>query len=450
MGTTMDKKSKILDIIVDSDFGAGETQSNAESSTRIKSDGQAWKTRKPGAEFLNSLKVKSLKKAGMYGDGGGLYLRVTEPGAKGWILRVAVAGKRRDLGLGAYPLVTLSEAREEARKLRKLARGGIDPRPVRIKTTGPLTLEGAARQVYQKLLPTWSNARFADSWIKSLEKHVFPMKSATASNQTLGARDISSIVTADILAVLDPIWTVTNDTAKKVKQRLSGIFDWAKTAGHYQGENPVTAIKKASLPAVKGKQGHYDAMPWADVPAFTTALLQRGGTSASCLAFIIHTATRSGEARGARWAEVNRESGVWTIPASRMKARSEHRIPLTSAALAVLDGMRALDDGLIFPSVQRNKDGSSKIQSDMVFKALYRRMGVEGVTTHGFRSSFRDWCGESARADREVAEAALAHTLGNAVERAYARSDLFERRRELMDRWSSFLVDSANLNEGEG
>jgi integrase len=191
---------------------------------------------------------------------------------------------------------------------------------------------------------------------------------------------------------------------------------------------------------VRAKANHHDAMPWQDVPAFLVALADREGTSARCLEFIIHTAVRSGEARGARWAEIDLDRGVWTIPAERMKARAEHRVPLSPEALAVLHQVKGLDGDLVFPSVQRGKDGRPKVQSDMVFKALFGRMKVEGITTHGFRSSFRDWCSESARADFELAEAALAHAVGTTTARAYARSDLFDRRRALMEAWSQYLI----------
>lgn len=398
------------------------------SEERTKNDGKAWGVRKPGAEFLSDAKIAKRMKPGMHGDGRGLYLHVTAPGAKSWILRTAVHGKRRDFGLGAYPMVSLALARQKAADMRAVARAGGDPGAERKKEA--LTFEQAARRLYASLLPTWTNDHFAKTWIASLEADVFPK---------IGARKVETITGADVLSVLSPIWTVKNGTAKKIKQRIAATFDWAKGHGHYDGGNPVDGVERA-LPQVKAKAEHHDAMPYADVPAFAKALAEREGTSARCLEFIIHTATRSGEARGARWSEVDTKAGVWTIPAERMKARQEHRVPLSPAALAVLEKVKGLDSDLIFPSVQRDKDGKGKMQSDMVFKALFTRMKVEGVTTHGFRSSFRDWAGEVARADREVAEAALAHTIGNAVERAYARSDLFERRRELMQQWSQFLA----------
>lgn len=400
------------------------------AAPRTKTDGKAWGVRKPGAEFLSDAKIAKRMKPGMHGDGKGLYLHVTAPGARSWILRTVVQGKRRDLGLGAYPDVSLAEAREKARAMRTVARSGGDPVAERKREV--LTFEQAARKVYASLKPTWTNEHFAKTWIASLEADVFPK---------IGAKEIGTLHSADVLSVLSPIWTKKNDTAKKIKQRMAAVFDWAKGARHYQGENPVNGIDR-SLPQVKAKAVHHDAMPWKDVPAFMSDLAAREGTSARTLEWIIHTAARSGEARGARWSEIDFKANVWTVPAERMKARTEHRIPLTPEALAVLDQMKGLDSDLIFPSVQRDKDGNGKVQSDMVFKALFTRMKREGITTHGFRSSFRDWAGESARAEREVAEAALAHTVGSAVERAYARSDLFDRRRELMVKWSAYCVNA--------
>jgi integrase len=377
---------------------------------------------------LTTRKVASLKKKGMHGDGAGLYLRIGPTGSKSWILRTAVYGKRRSLGLGSVSLVSLAEAREKARTLRKVARNGGDPDTIRKREV--LTFEDAATQVHANLLPTWRNAKHAETWLATVRTHAFPQ---------FGKRPVETIGTADVLKVLSPIWTEKHETAKRLRQRLSTIFDWAKGAGHYPHENPVNGLRKA-LPAVKRRTEHLAAMNWRDLPVFMGDLAKRGGVSARTLEFIIFTASRSGEARGARWSEV--EGNVWTVPAERMKRGIPHRVPLSTEAMTVLDSMRGLDSELIFPSVQRGKDGRAKTQSVMVFKALYKRMGQEGFTTHGFRSTFRDWCGECARADREVAEAALSHVTGNEVERAYARSDLFERRQALMDTWARHATGS--------
>ena len=376
---------------------------------------------------LTVKRVDALREPGMYGDGGGLYLRVGPTGGKSWILRTAVHGRRRNLGLGSASLVTLAEAREEARRLRKEARAGGDPDTIRRRQS--LTFEAAARRVCDNLTPTWRNEKHAAQWWATIERHALPR---------IGARPIHTLGTADVLDVLGPIWTETPETAKRVRQRMAVVFDWAKGAGHYAGENPVNGIKRA-LPTVKPKVKHMEALPWREVPAFMDALAQREGLSALTLRFAILTAARSGEARGARWDEVDAEAGVWTVPAERMKRGLVHRVPLSPEALGVLRAARGLGTDLVFPAQVKGHKGE-RPQSVNVFRALFARMGREGLTAHGFRSSFRDWASECAHAPREVAEAALAHQSGDATERAYARSELFERRRTLMDAWGRFAV----------
>jgi integrase len=243
------------------------------------------------------------------------------------------------------------------------------------------------------------------------------------------------------LGVLSPIWTEKHETAKRLKQRLGAIFDWAKGAGHYPHENPINGLKKA-LPSVKRRPEHMSTLGWQRVPEFMVELQNRDGVSARTLEFIILTASRSGEARGARWAEIS--DGIWTVPAGRMKRGLEHRVPLSHQATHVLEKVRDLDSDLVFPSRSPAKDGSAREQSDMVFKALLKRMGKEGFTVHGFRSAFRDWCSEVLEAPREVAEAALSHALGSSVERAYARSDLLERRVLVMQEWADYACKSRN------
>jgi integrase len=382
---------------------------------------------------LTTRKVETLKASGMYGDGAGLYLRIGPTGGKSWILRTAVYGKRRSLGLGSVSLVTLAEARDKARTLRKVARDGSDPDTIRNREV--LTFEEAAKRVHANLLPTWRNAKHAETWLATVQTH---------ANPAFGNRPIDTVSTADVLKVLSPIWTEKHETAKRLRQRLSTIFDWAKGAGHYPHENPVNGLKKA-LPTVKLHAKHLAAMDWQDLPGFMADLARREGVSARTLEFIILTGVRSGEARGARWNEI--EGDIWTVPGERMKRGVPHRVPLSHDALAVLDKVRGLDEDLIFPSIQRGKDGKGKGQSVMVFKALFKRMNRNGFTTHGFRSTFRDWCSESAKADREVAEAALSHATGSEVERAYARSDLFDRRVVLMDAWAWFCLSAGRKGD---
>lgn len=373
---------------------------------------------------LTVKRIAALSAPGMYGDGGGLYLRVGPTGGKSWILRTAVHGRRRNLGLGSASLIGLAEARQEATKLRKVARDGGDPDTIRRRQT--FTFEEAARKVHGNLVPTWKNAHHSAEWLSSLNRYAFPR---------IGTRPIETLGACDVLDVLSPIWTAKPETAKRMRQRMSVIFDWAKSAGHYLGGNPVTGIKRA-LPTVKPQVDHMAAMPWTGLPAFMEALGEREGLSALTLQFLILTATRSGEARGARWDEI--EGDVWTVPGIRMKRGKPHRIPLSPQAVAILDKARGLGADLVFPGVVKGRKGEH-VQSVNVFRALFQRMGADGITTHGFRSSFRDWASESAHAQREIAEAALSHTVGDAVERAYARSDLFERRRGLMDAWGQYV-----------
>ena len=376
------------------------------------------------ASRLTVARANRLTEPGRYTDGNCLYLVVTPTGAKQWVARLTIHGRQTDLGLGGLSYVTLAEAREEAARLRKIARQGGDPRVERRREV--LTFEAAARRVHANLAPTWRNAKHAHEWLSSLERYAFPH---------LGARPLDTIGTADALAVLTAIWTTRPETARRVKQRLGLIFDWAKSAGHYPHENPVAGVRKG-LPAVKRQPEHMAALPWQELPAFMAELARREGTSARTLELLILTAARSGEARGMRWAEV--EGEVWTVPGERMKAGKLHRVPLSPEALGVIERMRGLGEELVFPAIQRGPDGRDKPQSENVFRALFARMGRPGMTAHGFRSTFRDWCSESAHAPRDVAEAALAHTTGDATERAYARSDLFERRRELVREWGQF------------
>ncbi|MDF0602688.1 integrase arm-type DNA-binding domain-containing protein [Psychromarinibacter sp. C21-152] len=381
---------------------------------------------------LTVRKVDALREPGMYGDGDGLYLRVGPFGAKSWILRTRINGRltaggkplRWEGGLGSVSLVSLAEAREAARELRKIARAGGDPGAHRNREA--LTFEQAARRVHSSLAPTWRNPKHSQTWLSSIENYALP---------EFGRKPIQDVTTADVHAALAPIWTEKHETAKRLKQRISSVFDWAKGAGHFEGENPVNGLKKA-LPPVKHKAKNMAALPWREVPGFFSALKERDSISALALQFIILTAGRSGEVRGARWSEI--EGDIWTVPGERMKRGEVHRVPLSAAALEVLESARGLDPDFIFPSPSRGKSGQARPLSDMAFKPTLIRMGFERISVHGMRSAFRDWASESAHAEREVAEAALSHAVGNAVERAYARSDLFERRRALMEAWGSF------------
>lgn len=384
---------------------------------------------------LSAKTVAAMKLPGMHSDSDtpGLYLRVGPTGAKSWILRTLVHGKRREMGLGSVDVVGLAEARDLARAHRKIARQGGDPLAERKRTKGIPSFHEAAQTVHEALLPTWRNKKHAETWLATVESYAVPK---------VGSRPIDTITSGDVLEVLSPIWTAKPETAKRLKQRLGTIMDWAKGKGYLTAGNPVTGIERA-LPRIERAKVHMAALPWRDVPGFMADLAIREGVSARCLEFIILTAARSGEARGARWEEIDFAAKVWTVPAARMKRKKAHRVPLSEAALAALNAVNGMDPALCFPSPQRTRKGGGKPLSDMVFKSLFARMHRQGFVTHGFRSSFRDWAGESAHAPREVAEACLSHATGNTVEQSYARSDLLERRRGLMDAWGRFATGEA-------
>lgn len=380
-----------------------------------------------GMSKLSARRVETLKEPGFYGDGDGLYLSVKPSGAKSWILRTVVQGKRRDLGVGAADLVSLAEAREKARDWRKVAREGGDPIANRIAAS--LTFEEATREYHKVVSQAFRSEKHAAQWIAGMKSHIFP---------SLGDRVLNSVTVSDVRKALEPIWTPKHETARKLKQRIEGMFDWARAEGFYKSENPARGIKRVLKPQPRIPT-HLASMPWKELPTFYQALNERDGVSARTLQFIILTAVRSGEAREARWAEI--KGNVWTIPAHRMKTGREHVVPLSPEAMRVLEGVWRLDSAIVFPQRSQSTNGTGKPQSINVFRALYERMGIEGITTHGFRSTFRDWCSEAADAPREVAEAALAHVPGQ-VERAYRRSTLFDRRKSLMDQWAQYVTGS--------
>ncbi|MFZ1725476.1 MAG: integrase arm-type DNA-binding domain-containing protein [Albidovulum sp.] len=383
---------------------------------------------------LTVSKVRSIEEPGRYSDGNCLYLVVAPGGTKSWISRLTIRGKQTDLGLGGVSYVTLAEAREEAARLRRMAKQGKDPRGERERDV--LTFEDAARRVHEGLKPTFKSEKHAALWLSSLQIHVLPR---------LGYIKLQEITSADILAVLQPIWTEKHDTARRVKQRMATVFDWAKGSGHLKGENPITGIKRA-LPTVKRQVDHMAALPWKQVPAFMADLRERDAVSARCLEFLILTAGRSNEGRGARWSEIH--DTLWKVPGERMKRGGTHEVPLGEATLDVLERVRGLDADLLFPSPNTIGTKQASPLSINAFRPLLARMGHEGMTVHGFRSSFRDWAADYARADREVAEACLAHVRGDQTERAYARSSLLERRRSLMDAWGRYCVgDEAQVIE---
>jgi integrase len=378
---------------------------------------------------LSALAVRSLKQPGRYADGNGLYLVVDETGAKRWILRTVVHGRRRDIGLGIAKLVALADAREDARTWRRLARSGGDPVAERAKLRRKVpTFEGAARSVHKEQSPGWRNAKHASQWINTLQEYAFP---------TIGNRRVDQIESHDVLRILTPIWLSKYETARRLKQRIKTVFDWAKASGFRSGDNPVDGVQRG-LPKRQERATHHAALPYAEVSKFVRDLRESTLNEQTRLAFelLILTAARTSEVLCAEWTEFDLGQKGWTVPASRMKASREHRVPLAPRVMEVLRRARELSSAskFVFPS----RDPELPL-SNMVFLMALRRMEV-AVTVHGFRSAFRDWSAERTNFAREVCEMALAHSIKDRTEAAYRRGDLFDKRRQLMNAWSNYAT----------
>ena len=384
---------------------------------------------------LSAQKVKTAG-PGRHGDGRGLFLYVKPSGSRSWVLRYQIQGRRRDLGLGSFPDVTLAMARDRATEARRLIAEGQDP-IAKKQQAKPKTFKEAALELIESKRPGWKNAKHAAQWTSTLEAYAFPK---------IGQAQVSKIETADVISALTPIWTTKPETANRVRQRIEAVLDYASALGIRTGDNPARwrghldhlLPKPTKVRAVK----HHPALPHADIADFMEELESREGVAARALGFTILTAARSGETRGARWAEIDLQAKVWTIPSSRMKAGKEHRVPLSEAALSLL-GKKQSDDKLIFESEAK----PGKPISDMSMTAVLRRMERKDITVHGFRSTFRDWAGETTGFPREVIEAALAHGIKDKAEAAYARSDLFDKRRDLMAAWAA--KSSKSTDEGK-
>ncbi len=369
---------------------------------------------------------------GRHGDGNGLYLVVDPSGARRWIVRVTVKGQknkkgaplRTDFGLGGADVVNLYQARERALEYRRMAKQGLNPR-FNARQDIP-TFEEVAQQVHIDRLPIWKNAKHGQQWINTLRDYAFPK---------IGRMPVDGIGQPEVLMCLSPIWTEKHETAKRLAQRIKIVLDVAKSKGFRSGENPITGIKDARvLPKVSIRPKHHKAMSWQQVPSFYSELSNRSAMAAKALMFTCLTGSRTNEVLGMRWPEVDFQNRLWTCPAERMKTGEEHRVPLTDQMIAIIEPLRAMSSEYVFEGQKRNQP-----LSNMSMLMLLRRMKIEDVTVHGFRSTFRDWVSEEANAPRELAEMCLAHKVGSDVERAYARSDLLERRRELMELWSTYI-----------
>jgi len=387
---------------------------------------------------LNPRKVASAA-PGKYEDGGGLRLVVSNAGARKWVLRFTINGKRREMGLGSFPDVELGEARSKASDCRKLSKEGIDPIETRRAEPETIpTFTACAASYIRAHRKGWKNSKHSHQWVRTLKTYARPV---------IGKRSVDAISTQEILKILSPIWTTKTETAKRVQGRIENVLDFAAAHKYRDRLNParwrghldMLLPKPSRVKTVK----HHPAMPYTDVPTFMGELSQNNSVSALALRFLILTATRTSEVLQAQWSEIDTENAVWTIPATRMKARREHRVPLSDTMLADLNALPRIEGNpFLFPGARYGKP-----LSNMALLQLMRGMGygVNGqhgnFVPHGFRSSFRDWSGEVSSFPRDVAEMALAHTIENKVEAAYRRGDLFEKRNLMMQAWSNFLQE---------
>jgi integrase len=375
---------------------------------------------------LSSRTVSALAAPGRHSDGGGLYLNITPSGARSWVFMWKVSGKRREMGLGSLQNVPLAKARQRAADARQKLADGLDPLATRDRPK-VMTFGEAADALIDSMSASWRNEKHRAQWKMTLTVYCEPLR----------AKPVSEVSTDDVLKVLKPLWTTKAETASRLRGRIERVLDFARARGQRSGENPARwrGHLDAILPRrAKLTRGHHRALPFQAVPEFMAQLRQRQGVAPRALEFAVLTAARSGEVLGARWDEFDLETKVWTVPARRMKAGREHRVPLPSWAVEILKAMQK--DGMSEYVFAGTKQG--RPLSVMALEMVLRRMKVD-ATVHGFRSAFRDWVGERTSFPRELAEAALAHLVGDPVERAYRRGDALEKRRELMEVWATLL-----------
>jgi integrase len=380
-----------------------------------------------------------------HGDGGGLYLKVSGPGRGSWVFMHKTAGRQRLFGLGSVHAVSLKAARGLADTCRAVVEAGGNPRTVLAKAAGELTFDATARELIESMAGGWHNAKHRAQWSMTLLGEIFDTSGGSKETRfnycaAIHNKPVSLVTTEDALRVLKPLWQTRPETANRLRGRCERVWDFAKARGHCAGENPFRWRGHLSALLPKRPQlsrGHHKAMPFAEIPAFMCRLQAVEGMAARALEFAILTAARSGEALGARWDEIDMAGKVWTLPAHRMKGGREHRVPLSPRAVAIVDEMQqARLSEFVFPGVRRGQP-----LSDGALWALLRHMKVD-ATVHGFRSSFRDWAGDSTAFPRDVVEAALAHAIESKTEAAYRRSDALEKRRTLMAAWAAYCTST--------
>lgn len=404
---------------------------------------------------LKALAVKNLKEVGFHAVGGvaGLYLQIQGPNSKSWIYRIVVGGKRRKIGLGAYPDTSLAQAQQKAIEQLNQAKQGIDPVAKRradksrliVEQSKAVTFKQAARRFIDDTSPKWQNAKHASQWENTLATYAHPF---------IGDMIVNEIDILHIRKIIDPIWQTKAETASRVRGRISQILDWAALHKLRSTDNPARALSSVYKRNKQDDEEHFPALPHTEISAFMVSLQERKGLSARCLELAILTATRSGEVRGAPWSEFDFDAKLWIIPKERMKKKREHTIPLSTQAISLLQRLRQKSTSdLVFPSPRK-----SAVLSDMAMMEVIREMGTQvledgelkNVTQHGFRSTFRDWAADCTHFDRTTCEHALAHGLPNKVEAAYLRTTLLPKRKELMQAWANrcYSPDAQMQNNG--
>jgi integrase len=377
---------------------------------------------------LNSIAITKAKEPGYYGDGGGLWLQIAKGGSKSWVFRFTLNSKRREMGLGPLHTIGLADARARALECRKLVLDDKDPIEHRklAKARDGVTFDQCSAAYIEAHRSSWRNAKHAAQWEATLKTYASPM---------IGSLPVAAVDTAQVVRVLRPIWGTKTETASRLRGRIESVIGWATTSGYRAGDNPARwrghLENLLAAPTKIAKVKHHSSLPWQEIGSLMSDLGDREGISARALEFLILTASRSGEVRLARWDEIS--DGLWTIPADRMKAGREHRVPLSRRAQNLLKELPRSSD-YIFPGVRYDRP-----LSDMSLTAVLRRMDRNEITVHGFRSTFRMWTAEATTYPREVCEHALAHSLPDKVEAAYQRSDLFDKRAALMRDWADFI-----------